>query len=110
MLTSSEKEALYRLIVAVIGEDLSIKSRKQLFNLRTVDVVEDMIVANENCNESMKKLVTDLLGGSAVLAKGWLRTLIKRSRQRIKGIRLQGQGCSVATKSRWRSAIIASVI
>jgi len=110
MLTPAEKEMLYKLIATVMGDDLSIKSRMSRFNLRIVDVVEEMIVANENCNESIKKLVTDLLGGSATLAKGWLRTFIKGSKRRISRINFHGYGCSVATKSRWRSAIVASVI
>jgi hypothetical protein len=80
------------------------------FNLRTVSVVEDMIAANENCNSNMKKLVIDLLGASAVLSRGWLKLLLKTSKEKIDKINLHGYGCSIVTKSKWKNAIITSVI
>lgn len=110
MLTSGEKDALYKIISAVMGDDPSIRTRKAQFNLRTVAVVEDMVAANESCNSNMKELITDLIGGYATLSRGWLRRLLKTSKEKVNAIDMHGYGCNVVTKSRWRSAIIISVI
>ena len=59
MLSVEEKERLYGFIVAVIGEDSSIKAYQSSFNERTVEVVEGMIERNKTCNANMKKLVTN---------------------------------------------------
>ncbi|KPQ30626.1 MAG: hypothetical protein HLUCCX14_00730 [Marinobacter excellens HL-55] len=110
MLTTSEKDALYILIAATLGDDLSIRSRKSQFNNRTFDVVEDMIIANMDCNANLRELIVDLLGGSSMLTRGWLKQILKTSKNKIKEMDLHGYGCLVSTKSRWKSAIVTSVI
>lgn len=110
MLTMDEKTALYQIIALSIGEDPTVKLYKERFNESTVDVVEDMISANKICNSNMKKLISDILGASSTLSKGWLRRTLKIANKTISEAELNGYGCSVATKSRWRTEIINSTI
>ncbi len=84
MLTLEEKNFLYEIISFVIGEDTSIKNRKMQFNDQTVTVVEEMIITNKNCNSNMLDLVKGLLGGSVVLAKGWLQKVLKKNKEDIR--------------------------
>lgn len=110
MLTHNEKERLYEIIAAVIGDDPAIKSYRNGFNENTVSVVEDMIVANRNCNANMRELLKDLLGASAMFSKGWLKKFLKMSKKKISKTELRGYGCLVSVKSRWKTAIINSAI
>lgn len=110
MLTMSEKENLYNLIVAIIGEDTTIKIYKYSFTENTVDIVEEMLSADSKCNANMSKLISDLSKGSSLVAKGWLRKLLKFNNKNLKKIDLKGYGCQVSVKSRWKTAIINSAI
>ena len=110
MLTILEKENLYNLIVSIIGEDATIKLYKQNFNENTVDVVEDMLSADSKCNQNMRKLILDLSKSGGLVAKGWLRKLLKFNKKVLKEIDLKGYGCQVSVKSRWKTAIINSAI
>lgn len=56
-LSEQEKDQLYSIISAIIGEDAAIHAARSRFTDDTVSVVEDMLVTNMNCNESMKLLV-----------------------------------------------------
>lgn len=110
MLTSIEKENLYLVIASIIGHDPSIKSRTQRFNMRTVTTVETMVKTSNDCNESMKKLASSLVGPSSFLTKGWLIKLLKIMKTTIPVGKLNGQGCKVVVKSRWKTALIYSTI
>ena len=110
MLSHNEKEQLYEIIAAVIGEDQSIKAYKHGFNDNTVLVVEDMIEANRLCNKNMQELVKDLLGASTVLTRGWLKKFLKASKRKVSKTELRGYGCLASVKSRWKTAIIASAL
>src|SRR5690606_29826629 len=104
MLTTSEKDALYILIAATLGDDPSIRSRKSQFKNRTGGVVEDMITANVDCNATMRELIVNLLGGCSMLSRGWLKRSGKTSRNRIREMHRRRYGCLVSTKTRWKSA------
>jgi len=110
MLTLSEKEYLYEIISAVIGEDPTIKQYRHGFNDRTVEVVEKMIDANSKCNAGMKELLVDLMLAGSFSAKGWLKKGLKKARKKLKKEELRGYGCLVSVKSRWKTAIITSAI
>lgn len=110
MLTSAEKDYLYEVISAVIGEDNSIKVYKASFNESTISVVEEMVEANFQCNANMKELIKGLLGGSARLSKGWLKKLLKGTKKKLSKTQLKGYGCLASVKSRWKTAIISSTI
>ncbi|GAB2199367.1 hypothetical protein [Sessilibacter sp. MAH4] len=110
MLNKSEKEDLYKLIVAIIGEDTTIKIYKNNFNERTVDIVEEMLSTDSKCNANIKELLTDLSKGGSIVTKGWLKKLLKTSNKKLKNIELKGYGCLVSVKSRWKSAIINSAL
>lgn len=110
MLSRSEKDYLYQIIVAVIGEDISIKTYKSGFNEQTVTVVEKMIAGNHQCNLAMKELFKDLLGASTLMTRGWLKKVLKASKKVISTTELKGYGCLVVSKSKWKSAIIISTI
>jgi len=108
VLTTKEKENLYIIISSIIGEDHSIKTYQNNFNKNTVEVVENMFSANKQCNENIKYLLTNLVGGLAITTKGWLSQVLKKSTDEITKITLKGYGCLSSTKSRWKPAIIIS--
>ena len=110
MLKTNEKDRLYDLITAMIGEDSSIKAYKSGFNEKTVAVVEDMIDAGMKCNANMKKLISDLLGASGTLTKGWLKKALGMAKQNLDISELKGYGCLVSVKARWKTEIIYSTI
>tara|TARA_R110002126_G_scaffold43475_7_gene124530 strand:- start:525 stop:857 length:333 start_codon:yes stop_codon:yes gene_type:complete len=110
MLKTNEKARLYELITAMIGEDASIKAYKSGFNQSTVIVVEEMIDASLTCNANMKKLISDLLGVSGTLARGWLSKALATANRNVSITELKGYGCLVSVKSRWKTAIINSTI
>ncbi len=110
MLSHNEKEYLYEIIAAIIGENHSIKIYKNGFNENTVSVIEEMIETNSKCNSNMRDLVKDLLGASAIISRGWLKKFLKASKKKISKTELRGYGCLVSIKSRWITAIISSTI
>jgi hypothetical protein len=46
MLSNAEKDKLYEIIIALLGEDETFVIYKSTFNDKTVDIVEQMIEAN----------------------------------------------------------------
>lgn len=110
MLNPEEKQYLYDIISAVIGEDHSIKVYQPGFNERTIEIVEDMVEQNFQCNANMKELIKGLLGGAGRLSKGWLKKLIKGAKKRVSKSELKGYSCLASVKSKWKSAIIISAI
>lgn len=111
MLTNEEKDALYQLILATIGEDPSLRQSRYDFNEETVAVVEEMLTANAKCNHSVKELLVGLLGGASLLTRGWLRRWLKTAGKALKqeAVKLRGYACLVTTKAQWRNAIISTV-
>lgn len=65
MLTTAEKNDLYAIIVASLGEDAAIRANTGGFNELTVEVVEQALTEQAKCNQSMKQLVIGLLNGSS---------------------------------------------
>lgn len=112
MLTNREKDDLYTIIASVLGDDHTIRQYKSQFNDRTVGIVEDAVNASVKCNSNMKEFVIALLGGASLATRGWLKRSIKEFSKLLKdkGMTLNGYGCLVGTKSRWKSAIITSTI
>ncbi len=112
MLTEKEKNNLYILISSILGEDVDIKSYKMTFNERTIEIVEDMIRANIHCNNAMKNLLSALIATDKLSSKGWLKKTLNSldTMLSIQKENLNGYGCSVAAKARWKSYIITSTI
>lgn len=110
MLSADEQDKLYMLITSIIGEDQTIKNHKPIFNEATIEVVEDMVEANIQCNTNMRQLITELVGGASNMTKGWLKKLLKTTKKSLSRIQLHGYGCLAATKARWKSAILVSTI
>jgi hypothetical protein len=110
MLQNHEKDRLYTIITAVLGEDNSIKAYKNGFNSHTVEIVEEMINANTKCNANLKRLLSDLLGISGAFVKGWLRKTLSTAKRNLTLTDLNGYGCLVSVKSRWKTAIINSTL
>lgn len=110
MLSADEQDKLYMLIASIIGEDQTIKNHKSIFNEATIDVVEDMVEANIQCNTNMRQLITELVGGASGITKGWLKKLLKTTKNSLSRIQFNGYACLAATKARWKSAILISTI
>lgn len=111
MLSKAEQEGLYNVIEAVLGADANLRNARYRFNDQTVEVAEKMIEENAKCNANMKQLVTDLLAGGKVMAKGWLRKAISKAQTQVKrSDSFKGYGCLATTKSRWRTALINTTV
>lgn len=112
MLTRMEQDDLYTVIASVFGEDASIKAVKYQFNEQTVEVVEEAIAAKANCDGAMKSLLVGLLGASTMLTKGWLRKVVSKFAKGIRSdnVKLNGYGCLVGSKAKWKTPIITSTI
>lgn len=112
MLSVEEQADLYRVYASALGEDAQVKAVESRFNEDTLDAVEAAVSAAAQCNANMAKLLGNLLGGGSVFAKGWLKKGLKRIGKRLRDdqVKLNGYGCMVATKAKWREAIIMSTI
>lgn len=103
MLTTSQKDKLYRLIAHTIGHDANLKSVKSGFNERTVAVVEEMIAANAGCNANLKELMQSLATGGQ-LTKGWLKKFLGSANTLLPN-KPNGYACLVISKAKWKQAI-----
>lgn len=110
MSTTLEKENLYNLIAAIIGDDATLKVYRHGFNENTVEIVENMLSADSKCNKNMKKLVMNISKSGSIATKGWLKKLLKVNSKALKKINLKGYGCQVSVKSRWKTAVTNSAI
>lgn len=110
MLTNDEKNTLYLVIASVIGEDESIKKSKGRFNLTTVSVVEKMVKTSKECNRNMEGLVSALLTPAAFRGTGWLIRLLKLGNVVVPKKNLNGLGCQVTVKAKWKTPILISAI
>lgn len=108
MLTEEEKQTLYKVIAAAIGEDAYRKTYVPRFNDATVSVVEEMLSANAICNKHMRELVADLAGASAHFTKGWLKRVLRGGRDIVQTSNARGYGCAMSVKSRWKTPIVMS--
>lgn len=93
MLSDSEKEFLYEIIAAMIGNDESIKAQTKYFNEETISVVESMVAASDECNANMKKFITELVGATIPFSRGWLKIAIKATKKKISKSNFNGYGC-----------------
>jgi|SRR5690606_10882964 len=108
MLSEQQKNELYRLIVVFIGDDPSISGSRPGFNSATVAVVERMIEANMECNQSVKELASRLVSGGKTLSRGWLKHVLGGAQAVIDAAELRGYGCRVFAKARWKTEILHS--
>lgn len=108
MLSEKQKADLLLLIELFIGEDASISRHRTHFNDATVDVVERMIDANKECNQTVRKLFADLANGGQAISRGWLKSVLGTLGETISASDLNGYGCRVTAKSKWKTAIILS--
>lgn len=108
MLSELQKNELHRLIVLFIGNDVSVSRSKPHFSTATVEVVERMIEANVDCNQTMKNLIAELISGGKARSRGWLKHALGGASAMIERAELRGYGCQVSAKAKWKTAIIVS--
>lgn len=110
-LTVEEQNDLLEIIDVVFGYNSEFHSLKQFFNEKTVDVVE--IALNEllRCNESMKLLIAELVGATAILTKGWLKRALNVTSYVLKNerVKLNGLGCRERVISLYSNEVRTSV-
>ena len=109
-LTAEEKDDLHGVIEMMFGPDSQLDSLKPNYTEQTVEVVEDALAALAKCNENMKELVVDLLGGVKFLAKGWLKKILGQLKKRMDNekIKFNGIACRNVSMYNWHSAIVIS--
>lgn len=112
MLSAQDQADLYTVYASALGEDPQVKAVTSRFNEETVEVIETAISESAKCNANMTTLLGGLLGGGSVFAKGWLKKGLKKISNHLKDnqVKLNGYGCKVATRAKWREAIIISTI
>ena len=95
------------IIEIIYGYDSQIKNYKSSFNNATVLVVEEALAALTQCNEDMKALVVDLVGGARTLAKGWLKKVLKETKRQLsrEKVKFNGLACRSVSAANWKSAI-----
>ena len=106
-LTNEEKESLAKILQAMYGHSVDLVSLKPRFNERTVEAVEKALKAAAGCNANMKDLVASLIGGSSLVASGWLRRMLRKVERKIESdrIKVDGFACRVVGLSKWKSEI-----
>lgn len=109
-LSSAEKEDLLEVIRVLFGHSAEIARRKNVFNPRTLEVVEHALEALMRSNASMRNLVMKLLGDTGALSSGWLRNVLANLRRELESNRIKFDGLAsrVAAATNWKSAVIIS--
>lgn len=107
-LTREEKESLAVIIQAMYGHSADLVALKPRYNERTVEAVEKALKAAGSCNDNMKTLVTSLIGGSSLVASGWLKRSLRKVERQIESdrVKFDGFACRVVGLSRWKSEIV----
>ncbi len=69
-----------------------------------------MLEAILTCNDSMKALVTSLVGGAGLFTKGWLKRALKGIERQLSNEKLKfdGLACRVNAARNWKTEIILS--
>lgn len=76
-----------------IREQCDYSRQRAYFNEATVEAVEDALIRLADCNEWMKELLTDVVSGGRLAARGWLRKALKKTHKAL-----------TKDKSRWNGA------
>ncbi len=109
-LTHDEKEKIAD-IIRILYSDSTINRNKNNINLETVYALENALKAIGNCNNVMKILIEQLIGGSGLLARGWLRKILSKAHSEISKdkIKLNGFGCKFSGTRNHKSSIFMTV-
>ncbi|TRX76602.1 hypothetical protein [Pseudomonas mangiferae] len=84
-ITEDEKDELIGMMGLLYGDDFAQTIDRSAITDSTYDQVEDALIALTRCNENMKELVTDLVGGGRRLAaRGWLKKSLKQVHKALK--------------------------
>lgn len=110
-LAAEERRDLRDLLVIVIPEDAPIWTRDEgSLNELTLAETERFLGECTKCTKAMQQLFLDLAGG---LTRGWLRRVLRRASKAVAKEDACWRGnaaCYVATKSRFRSPIHATMV
>ncbi|WP_148861867.1 hypothetical protein [Marinobacter fonticola] len=108
---STEKDNLLTVIEILFdGEHSQFAALKDQFTEETAELVEQAMEELIKCNERMKSLVTGLVGGAKVFARGWLRQNLDKVSRALEDRRLQfdGMACRVQVAANFKRAIYMS--
>lgn len=110
-LTAEERRNLRDVLVIVLPEDANLwTSQEQDLNEQTLEHTELFLTQCTTCTKRMQKLLLDLAGG---LTRGWLRRVLRKLGKEVEkesGFWTGNVPCYAAAKSRYRSAIVGSLI
>ncbi|MCW8929769.1 MAG: hypothetical protein OQL19_05990 [Gammaproteobacteria bacterium] len=109
-LTHDEKEKIAD-IIRILYSDSTVNRKKNNINLDTVYALENALKAIGDCNHIMKILIEQLIGGSALLARGWLRKILSKAHNEISKdkIKLNGFGCMFSGALNHKSSILMTI-
>ena len=87
-------------------------SVKGNFTDETVELTEKALEELATYNESLKGLVTDLVGGAAKLSRGWLKWSLKTMSWKIRDQKLKfdGAACKTRVAANFKSLIYLSAM
>lgn len=111
-LNSEQKETLAHLISLLYGPQDALLDKKALYNERTVDAVEHAWNSAMLCDERLRNLSASLVGGHAVLVKGWLRKIIMKASGELRrnlGNRSMAIGCRAQASAVWKTEILMTL-
>lgn len=113
MLTSSEKDHLMDILSVIFrGQHTQFYSVKNNFDSRTLELVEQALSELIKCNNSLKSFVTSLIGGAALVHRGWLRNVLKRFAEHLKdnSVEFDGLACQGRVAINYKTAIFDSAL
>ncbi len=109
-LNGEEKEALANVIEIIYGYDSELLGMKDRYTEQTIDAVENAFEAASRCNDSMKELVSSLVGGAKLMSKGWLKRVLHQMEEKLLSdkVKFDGLACRVTAARNWKTEIIMS--
>lgn len=104
-LSHLEQDALYAIHQSIFGSVIASRLRNNVrsYNTSTLDVTEVILNELRKCNASVQALLVGLAGGSALITKGWLRSVLEKLADEMSkdSFSLNGAGCRNQAASHW---------
>ena len=112
LLTRREQEDLLTILGLLYGSTSQFGSYAAAFNERTLEAVEELLVALKECNANIQKLLVGVVGAIALRGRGWLRRVLREVASELqKEYRvLESAPCRNTVRARGISPIITTAI
>lgn len=113
LLTYAQQDALFAVHKGIFGTEISrsLATSVRGYNSDTLELTEDILNKLRKCNGSVQKLLMAVAGGSMLVTKGWLRSVLEKLADEMSkdSYSMNGAGCRNRTASVWIAEIHMSV-